>query len=147
MSASAHEPVCTRKRHRRQKAPYAIVRTRFIGLSAIGEISLNYRLALSTIGTREDAEELARDLLNARLVACVNIIGPITSLYHWQGNIERDEEFILLMKTTERAEPALRARLQERHPYDTPEFIVLPIETGAPSYLSWISESIHQQEL
>ena len=105
-----------------------------------------YRVVCSTIGTREAAEQLARDLLQARLVACVNIVGPLLSLYRWQGEIQRDTEYLLLMKTAESMESLLIARLQELHPYEVPEVIVLPIATGAPAYLAWVAESLRQQE-
>lgn len=107
---------------------------------------MTYRVVFSTISDRQEAERLARELLQARLVACVNILGPMTSLYRWQGDIERDEEYLLLMKTTASAEGALMARLQDLHPYEVPEIIVLPIAAGAPPYLAWIAESLYKQE-
>lgn len=107
---------------------------------------MTYRVVFSTIGTREDAERLARELLQARLVACVNILGPLLSLYHWQGDLQREEEYLLLMKTAESMEGAVMARLQELHPYEVPEVMVLPIAAGSPAYLAWIAESLHKQE-
>jgi periplasmic divalent cation tolerance protein len=105
---------------------------------------MTYRVVVSTINAREAAERLARALLEARLVACVNIVGPITSLYHWQGGIEQDEEYLLLMKTAASVEDALMARIHELHPYEEPEVLVLPVVAGAPSYLAWIAESIQK---
>ncbi len=106
-----------------------------------------YRVVVSTIDNREQAEQFARVLLDARLVACVNIIGPMMSLYHWQDAIARDEEYLLLMKTAATEEQALIERIQELHPYDVPVVIVLPILDGAPPYLSWIDASVRQQEM
>ncbi len=106
-----------------------------------------YRVVISTIDNRDSAEHLARVLLDSRLVACVNIIGPMTSLYHWQGAIEHDEEYLLLMKTESAEEKNLIERIQELHPYEVPEVIVLPILDGASSYLSWINSSVGQQEI
>lgn len=107
---------------------------------------MTYRVVFSTIGTREEAERLARELLQARLVACVNIVGPLLSLYHWQGQLQREEEYLLLMKTAESMESALIARLQALHPYEVPEILVLPVAAGNPAYLAWMAESLHKQE-
>lgn len=107
---------------------------------------MTYRVVFSTIGTREEAEQLARELLHARLVACVNIVGPMLSLYHWHGELQREEEYLLLMKTAESLEGALTTRLQELHPYEVPEVLVLPIAAGSPAYLAWIAESLPKQE-
>ncbi len=106
-----------------------------------------YRVVISTIDNRDRAEQFARALLDSRLVACVNIIGPMMSLYHWQDAIESDEEYLLLMKTAATEEDALIERIQERHPYEVSEVIVLPILNGAPSYLAWIDASVRQQEM
>jgi periplasmic divalent cation tolerance protein len=103
---------------------------------------MTYRVVLSTINDRDQAENLAQTLLEERLVACINILGPLTSLYHWQGEITRDQEFLLIMKTTASREAALLSRVQELHPYDIPEVIVVPIETGTPSYLGWIAATV-----
>lgn len=105
---------------------------------------MTYRVVVSTINDREAAERLARALLEARLVACVNIVGPMTSLYRWQGVIEQDEEYLLLMKTAASAEDALMTRIRELHPYEEPEVLVLPVVAGASSYLAWIAESIQR---
>lgn len=102
-----------------------------------------YRLAISTINDRQEAERLARTLLEERLVACVNILGPLTSLYHWESNIEQDEEYLLLMKTMAHRESDLMTRVQQLHPYEVPELILLRIETGASAYLQWLAACVH----
>ncbi len=99
-------------------------------------------VALSTIDTHPHATELARALLDARLAACVNIVGPITSLYRWQGAVQQDPEYLLVIKTTAEQQEALQAKLLELHPYETPEFLVLEVKSGAPPYLDWISASV-----
>jgi periplasmic divalent cation tolerance protein len=73
-------------------------------------------------------------------------MGPLLSLYPWQGRLQREEEYLLLMKTAESMESALIARLQELHPYEVPEILVLPIAAGNPAYLAWIAEALHKQE-
>jgi periplasmic divalent cation tolerance protein len=68
------------------------------------------------------------------------------SLYHWQGALQREEEYLLIMKTAQNMESALMTRLQELHPYELPEVMILPIAAGSPAYLAWIAESLHKQE-
>jgi periplasmic divalent cation tolerance protein len=103
---------------------------------------MTHRVVCTTINDRQQAENIARALLEARLVACINVLGPYTSLYTWQGKLERDTEYLLLMKTTAACEAAVMARLQEIHPYEVPEVIVLPIVHGAPAYLHWITTAV-----
>ncbi len=86
----------------------------------------------------EEAESLARALLESRLIACVNLLGPARSLYWWQGAIESAEESVLLMKTSATAVEALREKLSALHSYDVPEFLVFAADSGLPAYLSWV---------
>ena len=83
-------------------------------------------------------EAIARALVDERLAACVNVLGPMTSFYRWHGAVERDVERQLLIKTTRGRVAALQARLIELHPYDLPEFVVLPVSEGGPAYLDWV---------
>ncbi|GIX47403.1 MAG: divalent-cation tolerance protein CutA [Candidatus Tectimicrobiota bacterium] len=99
-------------------------------------------LVLSTLNDRQRAETIALTLVEERLVACVNIVGPALSVYHWQGKIERDEEYVLLMKTATSLTERLMARLQQLHPYEVPEILVLPIAAGAAAYLDWIARTV-----
>lgn len=99
-------------------------------------------VAVTTIGGEEEAVRLARALLERRLVACVNILDSVRSLYRWKGAVEDDREHLLFMKTRGDRYPALESALEELHPYDVPELIVLPIERGSSSYLSWIDENV-----
>lgn len=82
---------------------------------------------------------IADALLTARLVACVQRVGPIRSRYHWQGRLEEAEEWLFLCKTALDRVEAVVARVAELHPYDTPEIIATPITTGLDRYLAWIS--------
>jgi periplasmic divalent cation tolerance protein len=99
------------------------------------------RLVLSTAGSRDEAERLARALVEAQLAACVNLIPGLTSIYRWQGAVETADEVLLLIKTTaanvERVESALRAA----HSYEVPEFLVLTPESGSEPYVRWLLES------
>jgi periplasmic divalent cation tolerance protein len=85
---------------------------------------------------------VARTVVEERHAACAQVQGPIESTYRWQGRVERATEWYCHLKTTLAAAPALRARLRELHPYDTPEIIALPIVDGDPAYLRWIDASV-----
>ncbi len=91
-----------------------------------------------TVPSQEVGLKIADTLLQNRLVACVNIIPEITSIYHWQGSIEQDEELLLIAKTRATLFDALSASIKNIHPYDVPEIIATPIITGSKEYLAWI---------
>jgi len=99
-------------------------------------------LVLSTVGRAEDAERIARELVERRLAACVNVVPGVTSVYRWKGKVERDEERLLLIKTTGERLPALRETLIALHPYELPEAIAVPIEGGHQPYLDWLDDSV-----
>lgn len=90
-----------------------------------------------------DADAFARRLVQEQLAACVNLLPPMVSIYRWQGSVEEATELQVLIKTTRACLGALRARVHELHPYDVPEFLVLPIADGGDTYLNWIRESVH----
>lgn len=94
-------------------------------------------LAWTTVGSREAAEQIAREVIALRLAACVQIDGPIVSHYLWQGRPERAEEFRLCLKFLETQSDALEKQVFRLHPYDTPEWIVLPSTRVGEKYLSW----------
>lgn len=92
----------------------------------------------TTLESREEAEKLARLVVDDRLVACAQISGPITSFYRWQGKVESAAEFTLSMKTTIQRLPDLEARLIELHPYDVPEIISRGLDGVNGEYLDWV---------
>jgi periplasmic divalent cation tolerance protein len=96
---------------------------------------------LITAGSAEEADVLAQSLVSDRLVACVNVVGPIRSIYRWQGAVERAEEHLLIAKTRRALFDAVSTRVHELHSYTTPEVIALPIDAGAPNYLAWLADS------
>ena len=98
-------------------------------------------MAVTTTGDEESAVALARELVERRIVACVNILPRVRSLYRWKGAIEDDVECVLLMKTCAERYEALASAIDELHPYEVPELIVLPIERGSAAYLGWIGDS------
>lgn len=99
-------------------------------------------VALSTVGTAQDAERIARALVERRLAACVNVVPGLVSIYRWKGSVERDEERLLVVKTRAEKVEALREALVALHPYEVPELLVLPVEGGHAPYLAWIAESV-----
>ncbi len=94
-----------------------------------------------TVPSRTVGQQIAQTLVGDRLVACVNIIGPISSVYRWKDAIEEDEEFLLVCKTTSQAFGAVADKVQSIHPYEVPEIVSLPIAEGLPAYLQWVTES------
>jgi periplasmic divalent cation tolerance protein len=103
------------------------------------------RVVLTTVGSRQIAQQLARTLVERRLAACVNIIGPIQSIYRWKEAIESDEEFLLVVKTTGNRAAELEAVFAEIHPYELPERVELAIEGGSASYLEWLGAQVERQ--
>ncbi len=99
-------------------------------------------IVLVTVPSRDDGERIAEALVGESLAACVNILGPIRSIYRWQGEIARDDEHLLLIKTTRPRYAALEARVLALHTYETPEVIALPVEHGAAGYLEWMVKSV-----
>ena len=100
------------------------------------------RMVLTTAGSRDEADKIANRLVERSHAACVNVVGPISSTYRWQGKVERAEEFLLIVKTTATAIKHVRTAIEELHSYDLPEFVVLPIEAGSERYLEWIAQCV-----
>ncbi len=97
---------------------------------------------LTTVDSAEAAAALARGAVEARLAACAQISGPVTSVYHWKDALETSQEWQVLFKTTTAAYPALEARLTAGHPYDTPEIIATPVVRGSADYLAWVAGEV-----
>jgi len=95
-------------------------------------------LVITNMPSRESAEKLAVRLVEGRLAACVSQLAPCRSTYRWQGKLQYDEEFPLLIKTTQDRYAALEAAIQAGHPYELPEIIAVPITSGLPAYLDWV---------
>jgi periplasmic divalent cation tolerance protein len=93
---------------------------------------------LVTVPNREEGERIAEILVGERLAACVNIVGPLRSIYRWEGAVCRDDEYLLVIKTTQARYADLEARIHATHPYQLPEVIALPIVAGAAAYLRWL---------
>ena len=100
-----------------------------------------YILAMTTCPESE-SQELARLLVEKQVCACVNIISPVTSVYHWKNEMVADTESILIMKTEAKAAEFLEKTILENHSYEVPEVIFIDIRSGFKNYLDWISASI-----
>jgi periplasmic divalent cation tolerance protein len=96
----------------------------------------------TTTGSRADAEKIAAELVARRLAGCVQIAGPVTSTYRWQGKIETAEEWMCVVKTSRVHLPVIQTVLKEIHPYDVPEIIATPVVDGSEAYLKWLSEQL-----
>ena len=101
-----------------------------------------YAIVLLTAPDLKTARRLAKAALSARVAACVNLIPAIESHYWWQGKLERGIEVLLVLKTTRPRLGALEKLIVSRHPYDTPEFVVLPLAGGNKRYLDWLGASV-----
>ena len=100
------------------------------------------RLVITTFPTVEIARQVGTCLVESQLIACINLIPKVESIYQWKGKIETESEVIGLMKTSARQISALKTELSEKHPYDVPEMLVIADLEGLPDYLKWIVESV-----
>jgi periplasmic divalent cation tolerance protein len=92
----------------------------------------------TTASTREEAAKIAAALLERRLAACVQVVGPIESHYRWKGRIEQSTEWLCLIKTIRAKYPAVEAAIRANHSYEVPEIVACPIELGSGPYLDWL---------
>jgi periplasmic divalent cation tolerance protein len=96
----------------------------------------------TTTATKADAEKIASALVARQLAACVQVGGPITSRYRWQGQVESAEEWLCTIKTTAQAYQRVEQAIRELHPYQEPEIIAVPIVAGSPGYLGWLAAQV-----
>jgi periplasmic divalent cation tolerance protein len=102
-----------------------------------------YRIVLVTCATLEEARKIARDVVEKKLAACVNIVThAVESFYSWEGKLEDSSEYLLIMKTSDERVEELQKETLSLHSYDTPEFIVIPVVAGSEDYLKWLGESV-----
>ncbi len=101
-----------------------------------------YVQVLTTVSSEEEAERIADDLLDRRLAACVQVVGPILSRYRWQGELEQAREWQCLAKTEAGLYGEVEAAIRKIHSYDEPEILATPILAGSVGYLAWVSENV-----
>lgn len=99
-------------------------------------------VVLCTLPDRDQAMRLARALVEEGLAACVNLVPGLTSVYRWQGSVQEDAEVLLLVKTSQAVYTRLEQRIRALHPYELPEIIAVPLQTGQADYLKWIQENL-----
>lgn len=99
-----------------------------------------YLTVLTTTDTPEKAQALAAGAVEARVAACAQVDGPVTSVYRWEGTVRTDQEWRVLYKTTAARYPDLEAHIRQAHDYDTPEIIATPVTHGSEAYLAWVAE-------
>jgi periplasmic divalent cation tolerance protein len=96
----------------------------------------------TAVGSESAAASLAAALVEERLAACVQILGPMESTYRWKGAVERSTEWLCRAKTTASRAPALIARIRDLHSYEQPEILVMPVSGGSNGYLEWVAEQV-----
>ncbi|HEY1286171.1 MAG TPA: divalent-cation tolerance protein CutA [Solirubrobacterales bacterium] len=102
----------------------------------------NYIQVATTVGSMEEARRLAEALVDRRLAACVQVLGPIVSRYRWRGEVEEAEEWQCLAKTEAALYPEVEAAIRAAHSYDEPEILATPVVAGSEGYLGWVSENV-----
>ena len=116
-----------------------------MGEAIIAESS-EHLVVMNTCPDPETAGRIAADLVDCKLAACVQVLPGLQSYFHWDGKVDREEEHLLLIKTSSASYPALERRILELHPYQLPEIIGVPVSEGLPGYLSWISTNTQQDD-
>jgi len=104
-------------------------------------MSAEYVVVLTTLPVDADGQAFGRAIVEERLAACVNLLAPMESVYRWEGRVEYESERQIIVKTSRDRLTALWDRVRELHPYEVPEFIVLPIADGNEAYLRWIRDA------
>jgi len=112
-----------------------------LGLDSMGSTG-EYLQVFMTTSSKEEAEKIARKLVEERLAACIQIIGPIKSYYWWKRAIEESEEWLCIVKTKMHLYEKLESMIKSMHSYQVPEIVVLPIIKGNESYLKWMDEEL-----
>lgn len=108
-------------------------------------MSSEYIQVLTTVASEEEAERVCSTLIDQRLAACVQVIGPITSRYRWQGAVEKEREWQCLAKTEAARYDEVEEAIRKVHSYEEPEILAIPILAGSSGYLAWVSESLEPE--
>jgi periplasmic divalent cation tolerance protein len=104
-----------------------------------------YIQVFTTTEKKEDAEKIAKAIVEKRLAGCIQIVGPITSTYWWKGDVETAEEWLLFIKSRKNLYDELERAIKEIHPYETPEIIAMPIVAGSKDYLEWLENELKKE--
>jgi periplasmic divalent cation tolerance protein len=101
-----------------------------------------YVIVLVTTASKQEAEKIAQHLLKRKLIACANIVGPVSSLFRWSGKVETAEEYLIFMKSRRDLFDKLAETVKALHSYEVPEILVLPIVGGSKEYLAWLDSCL-----
>ena len=101
-----------------------------------------YIQVLTTVEHKADAENIAKSLVEKRLAACVQILGPLTSYFHWQGKLDSAAEYLCLIKSRDDLYAKLETEIINLHPYELPEILAMPITQGSKDYLNWMASEL-----
>lgn len=126
----------------KDKSDYAFTKHDYLAEELAIKLNNSYIVVLVTVGSQTEAEKITQSLLEHHLIACVNIIGPVNSHFHWSGKIEHSEEYLLLMKTKLDLFEELSEKVRKLHSYEVPEILCLPVTAGYSAYLSWLGKSL-----
>ena len=103
-------------------------------------------VVLTTCASAEEAQRIARELIALRLAACVNLLPPVRSIYHWKGNVEEGDETLMIIKSARPLFEGLRSAIARLHSYEVPEIIAVPVIDGAAPYLEWMDRELTRGE-
>ena len=109
---------------------------------SVKPLNNQYIVVLVTTSSKQEAENIVQQLLEQKLIACGNIVGPVTSHFHWQGKIDRAEEFLVLMKSRSDLFEKISDAVGKLHSYEVPEVLSLPLVAGSKGYLGWLGASL-----
>lgn len=101
-----------------------------------------YIQVITAVASKEDAEGIASELVRNRLAACVQILGPMTSVYRWKGNVEKSTEWLCIAKTQRDLYEAVELSIRRNHTYEIPEVLAVPVIKGNESYISWLRKEL-----
>ena len=101
-----------------------------------------YIIVIVTTASKQEAENIAQQLLKQRLIACANITGPVSSLFHWSGKPEKAEEYLIFMKSRKDLFDKLAETVKALHSYEVPEILALPVVDGSKEYLAWLDSCL-----
>jgi periplasmic divalent cation tolerance protein len=107
-----------------------------------GPIMAEFIQVLTTVEHKADAEKIVKSLVEKKLAACAQILGPLTSYFHWQGKLDSAQEYLCLIKSRDDLFPELEAAIKSMHPYEVPEILATPITMGGKDYLNWLAAEL-----
>jgi periplasmic divalent cation tolerance protein len=108
----------------------------------VKELQNTYVIVMVTTASKQEAEKIAQQLLKKRLIACANITGPVSSLFHWSGKLEKAVEYLIFMKSRKDLFEKLKETVKALHSYEVPEILALPVVDGSEAYLGWLDSCL-----